>query len=92
LSIIEKNFRNIMENHTRKMLEAKKIYWKSRAKIKWTKLGDENTKFFHTVATQQYRRLLMEQIYITMIIRLLLFGPLSKEDLEYQRSPPSHGS
>jgi hypothetical protein len=38
------------------MLEGKRIYWKSRAKIKCAKLGDENTKFFHTVATQQYRR------------------------------------
>jgi hypothetical protein len=56
LSIIEKNFKNIVENHTIKMLEAKRIYWKSRAKIKWSKLGDENTKLFHIVATQQYRR------------------------------------
>jgi hypothetical protein len=56
LSIIENFFRKIVEIHTRKMLEAKRIYWKSRAKIKWAKLGDENTKFFHTVATQQYRR------------------------------------
>jgi hypothetical protein len=54
--VVEKNFRRIVEIHTRKMLEAKRIYWKSRAKIKWAKLGDENTKFFHTVATQQYRR------------------------------------
>jgi hypothetical protein len=42
--------------HTRKMLEAKRIYWRSRAKIEWAKLGDENTKFFHMIATQQYRR------------------------------------
>jgi hypothetical protein len=46
LSIIEKNFRNIVENHTRKMQEAKRICWKSIAKIKWAKLGDENTKYF----------------------------------------------
>jgi hypothetical protein len=52
LSVVEKNFRRIVEVHTRKVLEAKRIYWKSRAKIKWAKLGDENTKFFHTVATQ----------------------------------------
>jgi hypothetical protein len=41
LSVVEKNFRRIVEIHTRKMLEAKRIYWKSRAKIKWAKLGDE---------------------------------------------------
>jgi hypothetical protein len=54
--VVERNLRKIVETHTRKMLEARRIYWRSRAKIKWTKLGEENTKFFHTVATQQYRR------------------------------------
>jgi hypothetical protein len=24
--------------------------------MRWAKLGDENTKFFHTVSTQSYRR------------------------------------
>jgi hypothetical protein len=32
-----------------------KIYWKQRGKIKWVKLGDENTKFFHTRATINFR-------------------------------------
>jgi hypothetical protein len=54
--VVENFYRKIVEIHTRKMLEAKRIYWKSRAKINWAKLGDESTKFFHTVATQQYRR------------------------------------
>jgi hypothetical protein len=26
------------------MLEAKRIYWRNRAKIRWAQLGDENTK------------------------------------------------
>jgi hypothetical protein len=62
LSIIEKNFRRILENHTRKLMEAKRIYWRNRAKIRWTKLGDENTKFFHTVATKNYRRNIITSI------------------------------
>jgi hypothetical protein len=36
-------------------LEAKRIYWRSRAKIRWAKLGGENTKFFHVVATKSFR-------------------------------------
>jgi hypothetical protein len=55
LSIIEKNFRFFLENHTRKLMEAKMIYWRNRTKIRWTKLGDENKKFFHTIATKNYR-------------------------------------
>jgi hypothetical protein len=30
--------------------------WKRRAKIKWCKLGDENTKFFYTMATYIFRK------------------------------------
>jgi hypothetical protein len=39
-SIVEKKFRSIQENHTRKITEAKRIYWKNRAKTRWAKLGD----------------------------------------------------
>jgi hypothetical protein len=31
-------------------------YWKKRCTIIWTKFGDENTKFFHYMATERYRR------------------------------------
>ena len=44
------------------MMEAKRIYWKNSAKIRWATLGDENTKFFHTVAEQSYRRNLITSI------------------------------
>jgi hypothetical protein len=56
LSIMEKNFRKILKAHTAKLLETKRIYWKNQAKMRWAKLGDENTIFFHKVATQGYRR------------------------------------
>jgi hypothetical protein len=36
-------------------LEARRLYWRKRANIRWAKLGDENTKFFHSVATRNYR-------------------------------------
>ena len=55
LSIQENNFRNALKKHQLKLLEAKRIYWKNRAKIKWAQLGNENTKFFHIVATQNFR-------------------------------------
>ena len=55
LSLQEKNFRAALKTHQLSLLEAKRIYWKNRAKVKWAKLGGENTNFFHTVATQNYR-------------------------------------
>ena len=45
----------MLRSHTEKLLEAKRIFWRSRAKIKWAKLGGENTKKFHAVATKNFR-------------------------------------
>ena len=55
LSKMECYFRNILIAHTNKILEAKIIYWTIRANIRWANPGDENTKFFHAIATQVFR-------------------------------------
>ena len=55
LSLQESNFRRMLRSHTEKLLEAKRIFWRSRAKIKWAKLGGENTKIFHAIATKNFR-------------------------------------
>jgi hypothetical protein len=38
------------------LLEYQNAYWKKRCTIIWTKFGDENTKFFHSIATERHRR------------------------------------
>lgn len=55
LFIQEYNFRKILEDHTLKLLRYKKEYWKKRYTVRWTKRGDEGTKFFHVAATERYR-------------------------------------
>ena len=55
LARVEKNFRKLLIKHTNKLLEAKRIYWRIRANIRWANLGDENTKFFHAIATYVFR-------------------------------------
>jgi hypothetical protein len=35
LSLIERNFKNILKSHMLKLLESRGIYWRSREKIKW---------------------------------------------------------
>jgi hypothetical protein len=55
LSIIEENFRKALKEHPIKLLEAKRLYWRKRANIRWATLGDENTKNFHATATRNYR-------------------------------------
>jgi hypothetical protein len=55
LSTVERNFRTALTKHQRKLIEAQRLYWRKRANIRWAKLGDENTKNFHTVATRNYR-------------------------------------
>src|SRR3954468_458743 len=60
---MEANFRKILRKHTSKLLEAKRIYWKSRFKMRSVRLDDENTDFFHAMATQSFRK-----NYITSIL------------------------
>lgn len=55
LSLQEHNFRKALRSHTQKLLEAKRLYWRKRANLKTAKLGDENTKFFHAICTQNFR-------------------------------------
>jgi hypothetical protein len=52
---IEANFRAILKKHVLQILQNQKAYWKKRYTVRWTKLGDESTKFFHTAATERFR-------------------------------------
>jgi hypothetical protein len=51
VSLQEWNFRLLVQQNLNKLLEQQRVYWKQRGNIKWAKLGDENTKFFHANAT-----------------------------------------
>ena len=55
LARVEKNFRKLLIKHTNKLLEAKRIYWRIRANMRWANLCDENTEFFHAIATYVFR-------------------------------------
>ena len=50
-----RSFRKLLKTHVAKLLEAKRIFWRNHAKIKWAKLGGDNNKFFHAVASQNFR-------------------------------------
>jgi uncharacterized protein (DUF2384 family) len=56
LSLVEKNFREIVKSHLTKLLEAKRIYWKQRATSRFVQFGEENTKVFRTLATYSRRK------------------------------------
>jgi hypothetical protein len=52
---VEAAFRTILKRHVTQLLKNQKSYWKQRYTTRWTKLGDESTKFFHAAATERYR-------------------------------------
>ena len=56
LFIQERNFRTVLKRHTLNLLKCKQEYWKKRYTVRWTKFGDENTKFFHAAATERFRQ------------------------------------
>jgi hypothetical protein len=56
LSVLESNFRKSMKKHLATKLAQQLAYWKQRGKIKWVTLGDENSRFVHSMASTQKRR------------------------------------
>lgn len=55
LSLPEWNFRSSLKEKLFMLLDQQKTYWKQRGNIKWVKLGDATTKFFHANATIRMR-------------------------------------
>jgi hypothetical protein len=55
LSIEEWNFKDILKAHLLDLLEQQRLFWKQRGNIKWVKLGDAGTKFFHANATIRHK-------------------------------------
>jgi hypothetical protein len=51
LHISEWNFRNIVKERLNNLLICKKDYWKKRCTAKWAKFGNENSAYFHSMAT-----------------------------------------
>jgi hypothetical protein len=56
LSLVEKNFREMVKAHLAKLLEARRIYWKQRATVRFVKFGEENTKVFQALFTYTKRK------------------------------------
>jgi hypothetical protein len=56
LSVLERNFRKILKTHIIRLLSYKQQYWKKRCTERWIKFGDENSKFFHRIATERHRK------------------------------------
>jgi hypothetical protein len=51
----EFNFRKVVKLHLEELLLAECKYWRKRCTIRWIKMGEDNTKFFHAMATERYR-------------------------------------
>ena len=56
LSWPEFNFRRIVKLHLQDILHWQYVYWKQRCTIRSIKVGEENSKKNHAMATERYRR------------------------------------
>jgi hypothetical protein len=50
--ITEFNFRSIVKLHLEELLLIEGNYWRKRCTVRWVKMSEDNTKFFHAMATQ----------------------------------------
>jgi hypothetical protein len=65
LSLLERNFRHPLKLQLLNLLDVKKMYWKQRSMVRSVKFVDENTKLFHAIATQKYRRNYVSHLYLS---------------------------
>lgn len=49
-------FRAFMKDHINNLLSMQRAYWKQRYTQRVVQFGDENTRFFHTMASGRYRK------------------------------------
>ena len=47
---------NVIRKEINELLDSEEIMWQQRAKVQWLGLGDRNTKYFHTRASDRRRR------------------------------------
>lgn len=62
LSFSEARFEEIIRMHIKYLLAMQSTYWKQRYTQRMIQFGDENTKFFHAMATDRYRKNTISQI------------------------------
>lgn len=55
-------FQSLVGQQTSNLVAIAKTYWKQRGTIKWAKLGDAGTSFFHANATLKHRKNLITQL------------------------------
>lgn len=58
----ESKFRDIIKRQLQMLLRMQQTYWRQRFTQRFVQLGDENTRFFHAMATERYRRNSISQI------------------------------
>jgi hypothetical protein len=72
LTLEEWNFRNIINEHLRKLLHQQRTYWKQRGTINWVKFGYECTAFFHANASIRHRKNFISSLVNSVGVELLL--------------------
>jgi hypothetical protein len=64
LSILELSFRRLTIQILQRLTRERVAFWRQMSKIKFTLDGDENTKYFHAVASNRFRNNKISQLQI----------------------------
>jgi hypothetical protein len=71
LHISEWNFRNIVKARMQHFVNCKMEYWKKRCTARWAKLANENTSYFHSMATIRFRKM-QSLLFQDQMVQLLM--------------------
>jgi hypothetical protein len=66
LSHHELKFRVIIKGWIHNLLAMQNTNWRQRFTQRLVQFGDENTKFFHAMASERYRKNVISQFWITL--------------------------
>ena len=62
LDIAKRTEREALLLQLEELILKEEVYWRQRAKVQWAKEGDNNTRFFHKVATGRRKRNYIENL------------------------------
>ncbi|PRQ36601.1 putative RNA-directed DNA polymerase [Rosa chinensis] len=65
ICVVKKREREVLRGRLEELALREEIFWRQRAKLKWAKEGDNNTRFFHKLVNGRRKRNVIEKLELS---------------------------